>query len=962
MTPDSGKNGIGLAYRLCMAGLLHDLGKIGQRASEYCKYSSGATFDQSRLGSFLPSNNQGGFSHWHVAYTMELLDKAKHLCPPGSQWGGVQGIALAHHKPGGGNLAESILARADRLASAMDRQSSEEYEKRYKEYRETALVSTLSLLKLKGSSIGKEDVSRLPLREGLENVELDNSTQKDYRCNKDDYSKLWSGLVAAVSEIDSSCEADAVLEKLASIVDWYSWTVPAATNAFPDISLSEHSKAVAIIASAIGAFFETEGGDESGANFGELFGSEDAVKSSNQGGAGCGKLESDCGGSLFRLVIGDLAGIQNFITDTKTDGASRNLKARSFLVDMWADRIAALVLREFGMPEVCRIYATGGKFLLLLPNVSNADEKLKKIRKAVNADFESCFGMELSTKDESASKENGGGIDNQINIRLRLASVPVSQGDLYAKRLGERLRELMDRELQKQSARPDFGELEQFFAPQEPSDCTISNNEEKTNFEKAIEALGRNLAKVERVNILEGKGDFSSGHIPIPGAGECIALSKSDSKGGLAKSKLTFAFNAFNSAFDGLRWYAGYKQPVWPDNIESSSTGFWKELKDKIEKGDDAPNLERGERPKAGDLLTFDAIDKAAKVLTGFGRVGILRMDVDNLGWLLSQGLDVFEKSELSKESGEGHPYSLGRLMSLSSLLVKFFSGLLPRILDDCIVKYGGADEKPAFDEQGNPVKASDLVFTIYAGGDDAFLLGPWSLMPEIAMSIRECFRKWMGGNDDVGISAGIALVSGKFPISVAAEDAGACESAAKNLSREWEREVKYEIRKQQKERPVQKDRMDFLEFTADWNEWNWIEEKRSELVGIACKTGEQGLIRMLGKVAIAYLQGRNYLSEMEKFEQQNENKKKQLMPPDFVNPWRWKPLLEYSIARSKDRGLSEKFAKYFVSAKTCDLNTKSNDPGVRQPVQYLATVVRWADYLSRNVAKKKKEASDVAG
>lgn len=945
MTPDSGKNGIGLAYRLCMAGLLHDLGKIGQRASEYGKYSDGSPFDDSRLGSFLPTSNQGGFSHWHVAYTMELLDKAKHLCPAGSQWSGVQGIALAHHKPGGENLAESILARADRLASAMDRQPSEEYEKRFMEFRETALVSTLSLLKLKDGKLGESDVTRLPLRAGLDNVELENSTLKEYRCSKDAYLKLWNGLIEAVREIESAGAPDTVLEKLSAILDWYGWTVPAATNAFPDISLAEHSKAVAIIAAAIGAFFEAEGGDENGANFGELFGSDDAVKTAAGGGGACGKLESDYGGSLFRLVIGDLAGIQNFITDTKTDGASRNLKARSFLVDMWADRIAARVLREFGMPEVCKVYATGGKFLLLLPNLSDTDDKLSKIRKAVNAKFETCFEMEQSPKDGKASDNNGGGFDNQVSIRLRLASVPVSQGDLNAKRLGERLRELMDGELPRQSAHPDFGELEQFFAPQEPSDCTIKSNEEKTNFEKAIEALGRNLAKVERVNIASGRGNFKDGHIPIPGTDECIVLSKEGGKGKFANSKISFAFNSLDSTCDGLRWYAGFKQPEWLKNIESVSTGFWKELKDEIEKGDDARNLEKGERPEGDYLLTFDAIDKAAKVLTGFGRVGILRMDVDNLGWLLSQGLDVFAKSDLSKESGEGHPYSLGRLMSLSSLLVKFFSGLLPRILDEFGVKYGGADEPPAVDEDGNEVKASDLVFTIYAGGDDAFLLGPWNLMPELAMRIREYFRKWTGGNADIGISAGIALAGGKYPISVAAEDAGACESAAKNLSREWEKSIKDDVRKKLIAGPVRKDRLDFLECTASWDVWEEICQKRNDLVAAKASLKEAGLIRLLGKVAIAYISGRKFLQDL-------QNGKR----TEFVNTSRWLPLLEYSVAKIGKNKVEEdivrKVTDVYDSRKESSKVAKSAFAD-RQPVEYLSAIVRWADYLTRKKVSK---------
>ena len=116
----------------------------------------------------------------------------------------------------------------------------------------------------------------------------------------------------------------------------------------------------------------------------------------------------------------------------------------------------------------------------------------------------------------------------------------------------------------------------------------------------------------------------------------------------------------------------------------------------------------------------------------------MLRMDVDFLG-------DIFKR-------GLGTQATLTRLATLSSKISLFFEGWLKQLCEQ--------DERKG------------LIYTVYAGGDDVFLIGPWDLIPGLAREIVREFRAYTGMNPDIHLSAGMALIHGKYPVYQAAEDA----------------------------------------------------------------------------------------------------------------------------------------------------------------------------------------------
>jgi CRISPR-associated protein Csm1 len=143
--------------------------------------------------------------------------------------------------------------------------------------------------------------------------------------------------------------------------------------------------------------------------------------------------------------------------------------------------------------------------------------------------------------------------------------------------------------------------------------------------------------------------------------------------------------------------------------------------------------------------------EKTSDPETGSDKLGVLRMDVDNLGNLFMHGLE-------GPVPGQGASFS--SLATLSSLFDQFFGGYLNTIR-----------EKEAFRNHVN---------IVYSGGDDIFAVGRWDKLLNFAIEIRHAFRKYVCDRDDISLSGGLAIVRPKFPISKAAEISGSAEDLAK--------------------------------------------------------------------------------------------------------------------------------------------------------------------------------------
>jgi CRISPR-associated protein Csm1 len=116
--------------------------------------------------------------------------------------------------------------------------------------------------------------------------------------------------------------------------------------------------------------------------------------------------------------------------------------------------------------------------------------------------------------------------------------------------------------------------------------------------------------------------------------------------------------------------------------------------------------------------------------------LGVLKADADSLGEIIDQVLK--EAKDLSPLAG------------LSRELDEFFAGTLTRELNK---------------------SEWNFIYTIFAGGDDLILVGPWNIIVDFAGHVHDLFQKKFGERR-MTLSAGVSFVKPKRPIKFAAEQA----------------------------------------------------------------------------------------------------------------------------------------------------------------------------------------------
>jgi CRISPR-associated protein Csm1 len=138
-----------------------------------------------------------------------------------------------------------------------------------------------------------------------------------------------------------------------------------------------------------------------------------------------------------------------------------------------------------------------------------------------------------------------------------------------------------------------------------------------------------------------------------------------------------------------------------------------------------------------GAPKTFE--DIAASVGQGRHLLGYLKADVDYLGMLFAQGL---------RRDAGGYD-TAAHLAALSRELDLFFSGWMQHALS----------QNRNFQD----------FYTIFSGGDDLFLVGPWDRAAPLALEVHDRFRDFTGGNPEITLSAGILFTKERYPIARAA-------------------------------------------------------------------------------------------------------------------------------------------------------------------------------------------------
>lgn len=147
---------------------------------------------------------------------------------------------------------------------------------------------------------------------------------------------------------------------------------------------------------------------------------------------------------------------------------------------------------------------------------------------------------------------------------------------------------------------------------------------------------------------------------------------------------------------------------------------------------------------KKDEILEFEDFSNYSQ---GADAIGILKADVDNMG--------IFLKKENNSVTDSFQNFDL-----FSKTLDNFFSLHIPRKMQE---KFPNT-------------------YTVFAGGDDLFLLGSWDIILELARFIENEFKRFVKSKE-ITISFGIALAKSSKPISYLADETEYLLELSKDLN-----------------------------------------------------------------------------------------------------------------------------------------------------------------------------------
>lgn len=672
---------------ISLAALFHDIGKIMQR--------SGASIQNIyNKDEYAPIINDHS-SYLHAAYTADFLDWFVKEFNINSQSADLNlvNIASYHHK----DIDEpyhKIVKTADWLSSGFERTKQEESE----DFIRAQLVSIFS-------SVFKSDKNRYvdEYRYPLQELKFDITPTKEGQNTKEQYNQIYKKLVNDLAKLKSIDKFDIFYDSLNYLLEKYTWAVPSsAYKVKADISLYDHSRITAAIAAALYKYYEQT----------------DKICQTND--------SENC----FALIQGDFSGIQNFIFSKQGESnkfAAKILRARSFFVSLSTDIVAYHICKKLGLTKASIVMNAGGKFTILSHNAQNLKTIIDDILQEVNGEFKNLsYGQtrfeiayeELSPKDFLVN-------ETKDNNKTESA---------FLKKYGCLVRKLEAKKLKPQI---DSYVFDDYKIDNDKGICRICNQHpaEKEKDETPVCTvcsdmidIGSKLVNSDffAVTHSEGTRIFADYKIKF--------FNKTRIDETLSKALLIFDIgynNKDNKDELEFRGFARSKISTYVPRFgkDPSSCEAYKDIQD-------IKTL------KEGDIKPFSAIAADSK---GSQFLGILKADVDNLGYIFAKGFEGLS--------------GISKIASLSRMLDFFFTGWLQHTIK---TKYPS-------------------IYTVFSGGDDLFLIGPFDQIIDVARDIHSHLKEYTR-NDYFHLSCGVYFAKDKIPVYQMAREAEEALESSKRI------------------------------------------------------------------------------------------------------------------------------------------------------------------------------------
>ena len=443
----------------------------------------------------------------------------------------------------------------------------------------------------------------------------------------------------------------------------------------------------------------------------------------------------------FLLAVGDMGGIQGHIyriagAEAGVGGIAKRLRARSLEVSLAAEAMALGLLRHLGLTPLNRILGAGGKFYLLLPNTPEAVASLEEARKD--------WGR-------WALKRGGSLVPHLAWVSFR------GQDFRDFAALLKRLHGALAREkLRPFAFLAATGEV--LGAPLRP--CAACGLEPARRDEPGSlcpdcereAALGARLPRSDRVGFFLEEAPRP--YLDFPGV-----------KVGLG-GPLEGAFHLFRARLDFAPWpHPSEAKPLLghlPRVEHALKAKGWS--LEAYRAWAEEEGLLEDEEPHPEKVLTFAEL---AALSEGAPYLGALMLDADRMGEAFATGFRR-EGRDLATPS---------RLAALSRTLEVFFTTEVLTLLEEPL-RYRQRLGWDGLEAQRKEARYP-LLYSVYSGGDDLFLLGPWDVLLDFALDLERLYRLFTR-HPRLTLSGGFLLVPPSLPVPELARLLGEAERRAK--------------------------------------------------------------------------------------------------------------------------------------------------------------------------------------
>lgn len=461
----------------------------------------------------------------------------------------------------------------------------------------------------------------------------------------------------------------------------------------------------------------------------------------------------------FILINGDISGIQDFLMKVSSKGAAKSLKSHSIYLSILTDVVVKYIIDNLNLKDANLLYSGGGSFFILAPKIT--EYNMNKIKKEIMLKLLKTHGgelffaidyIDLSPKDFINFPSKWQKVVEKVNKQKYLKWNEIDTDNKYELIFGpfdEGTKEgnhcrLCGISYEYRDKRKIVIEDDE-----ELDICSLCNS----YIELTNKLRNANYLSIRKCNIVEVEKPNSYNEI-FRSFGYDIDFHK-------------------KKILDGSQYYL------------LNDTGF-------LDKDCEGFKFGAYYLPKEGDRwLTFEEL--ANKSEGNKNLIGILKLDVDNLGSIFGFGL---------KDNK-----TVSRITTLSRMMSLYFEGYINQLIKDI-----GMDKS---------------IYVVYSGGDDTFLIGAWDKVLIFADKFRTKFAEYVCNNEKITFTAGIGIFDRRYPVIRSIEITESSLNKAKDF-------------RYKDEELAKKNKVSLLGEVFNWEEFNRIEKVKELLVETIEKAEER--------------------------------------------------------------------------------------------------------------------------